>query len=399
VRLPKNWREKLRTVTAALINFAPLQKVRQLEKDREAGRTKRPGKAWTVEAWLMHWLDNIAAPSVRTKTLVGYETAIRRHLIPGLGKHRTDRLQPEYIETLYMNMRKKDLKPATIHQVHRTLRAALNEAVRRGQLTANPVLVAKAPRLIEEEIEPFTLPEAQQILQTALRQRNGLRFALALTMGLRQGEALGLQWRDVNLDTGTLTIRRAIQRHSWKHGCGGGCSGKRGADCPQRHGGGLAVVPTKSRSGRREVGIPSQLLPAFRQHQQTQQEERELAANVWEEGGWVFAQPNGRPIDARRDHGDWRKLLASAGVRLARLHDARHTAATMLLVLKVPTRAVMDVMGWSQPSMTTRYQHVPAEVRASIAEQVGSLLWHAERPVEGAIETASETTEPNEEVG
>jgi hypothetical protein len=85
VRLPKNWREKLRTVTAALINFAPLQKVRQLEKDREAGRTKRPGKAWTVEAWLMHWLDNIAAPSVRTKTLVGYETAIRRHLIPGLG--------------------------------------------------------------------------------------------------------------------------------------------------------------------------------------------------------------------------------------------------------------------------------------------------------------------------
>jgi hypothetical protein len=71
----------------------------------------------------------------------------------------------------------------------------------------------------------------------------------------------------------------------------------------------------------------------------------------------------------------------------------------MLLVLKVPTRAVMDVMGWSQPSMTTRYQHVPAEVRASIAEQVGSLLWHAERPVEGAIETASETTEPNEEVG
>lgn len=368
------------------------QKVRRLEKDREAGRLKRPGKAWTVEHWLTHWLDNVIAPSVRAKTLVGYRTAVRRHLIPGIGQHRINRLQPEHIEKLYALMRKNKLKPATVHQVHRTLRTALNEAVRRGQMIANPVLIAKAPRLVEEEIEPFTLPEAQRVLQTALAQRNGVRFALALTIGLRQGEALGLQWRDVDLRSGTLTIRRAIQRHSWKHGCGGACTGRRGADCPDRHGGGLATVPTKSRSGRRVVGIPSKLLPAFKAHQEAQKQEKEKATNLREEGDWVFAYPNGRPIDARIDHKEWHKLLTKAEVRKARLHDARHTAATMLLVLKVPTRAVMDVMGWSQPAMTTRYQHVPPEVRASIAEQVGSLMWQPEEAQKGATETTTETT-------
>ena len=358
-----------------------LKKIRDLEKDRDAGRMKRPGKAWTVEAWLTHWLDNIAAHSVRPKTLAGYQTAVRHHLIPGLGAHRTDRLQPEHLERLYAGMLAKGKKPATVHQVHRTLRAALNEAVRRGQLVRNPAQFAKAPRLVEDEIEPFTVGEARSVLEAARqRERNGARFALALTLGLRQGEALGLKWTDVDIEAGTLTVRRALQRHTWQHGCGGTCRGKRGADCPERFGGGLVVVETKSRAGRRIVGLPKPLALALESHRRKQDQERETAADLWHDEGWVFAQPNGRPTDPRADYSDWHELLREAGVRPARLHDARHTAATMLLVLRVPTRAVMDVMGWSQASMTTRYQHVPAEVVKSIADQVGSLLWEVSEP-------------------
>jgi integrase len=303
---------------------------------------------------------------------------VHRHLIPGIGAHRTDRLQPEHIEKLYAAMRAKKLKPGTVHHAHRTLRAALNEAVRRGQIVKNPVLVAKPPRLVEEEIEPFTVPEAQRILAATTIRRNGVRYAIALAIGLRQGEALGLQWRDVNEGAGTLTVRRALQRHTWQHGCGGTCRRKRGADCPERHSGGLAIVETKSRAGRRTVGVPSHLMDALTAHRARQDEERDTAGELWHDGGWVFAQPNGKPTDPRADYEDWRTLLRDAGVRPARLHDARHTAATMLLVLKVPTRAVMDVMGWSNASMTGRYQHVPAEVLTSIAEQVGGLLWSPE---------------------
>jgi integrase len=368
------------------------RKVRELEKDRDAGRVKRPGRAWTVEKWLTHWLDNIAAHNVRPKTYAGYQTAVKRHLIPGIGAHRTDRLQPEHLEKLYAAMRAKKLKPATVHQVHRTLRAALNEAMRRGQIVKNPALVAKAPRLVEEEIEPFTVEEAQRILQSTAVRRNGVRYALALALGLRQGEALGLQWRDVSSENGTLTIRRAIQRHTWRHGCGGTCGGKRGADCPQRRGGGLVVVDTKSRAGRRVMGVPPLLMRALLEHRRAQDKERELAAELWHEGDWVFAQPIGKPIDPRADYRDWCDLLKEAQVREARLHDARHTAATMLLVLKVPTRAVMDVMGWSQASMATRYQHVPIEVLNGIAKQVEGLLWMSAKD-EGEDSTPSKSAD------
>jgi integrase len=316
-----------------------LRKVRDLQRDREAGRLTRPGRAMTVEAWLSHWLDNIAGPSVRPKTLAGYRTAVRQHLIPGIGQHATDRLRPEHIEKRYAKLRAKGLKPATVHQVHRTLRTALNEAVRRGQIARNPATLAKAPRVTEEEIQPFTMTEAQRILAATAGRRNGVRFALALALGLRQGEALGLQWRDVDLDHGTLTIRRAIQRLVWQHGCGGTCDRKRGADCPTRHGGGLVVAETKSRSGRRVIGMPAELVAALQGHRAAQDAERELAADLWHDADWLFAQPTGKPVDPRADYAEWQALLKAAGVRPARLHDARHTAATMLLVLNVPTRA------------------------------------------------------------
>ncbi len=353
------------------------RKIRELEKDRDAGRARRPGRGMTVEAWLSHWLENIAAPNVRPKTYAGYQTAVRRHLIPGLGKHQIDRLEPEHIEKLWAKMRAKGLKPATVHQAHRTLRAALNEALRRGRIVKNPAVVAKAPRLVEEEVEPFTTEEAKRILAAAGSRRNGVRFALALALGIRQGEALGLQWRDLDTAASTISVRRAIQRHAWRHGCGGACGRKRGADCPARHGGGLVVVDTKSRAGRRTIGLPAPLLAWLKLHRFAQDQERETAADLWADDGWIFAQPTGRPTDPRADYEEWRDLLADAKVRAARLHDARHTAATMLLVLKVPTRAVMDVMGWSQASMAKRYQHVPTEVLTGIADLVGGLLWQA----------------------
>jgi len=131
----------------------------------------------------------------------------------------------------------------------------------------------------------------------------------------------------------------------------------------------------KSRAGRRVIDVPAPLLVQLRQHKEVQARERETAADLWQPGDWVFTQPNGRPVDPRQDHDDWKALLAAAGVRDARLHDARHTAATMLLVLNVPTRAVMDVMGWSQVSMANRYQHGPDELRRSIADRLGGLMW------------------------
>ena len=91
----------------------------------------------------------------------------------------------------------------------------------------------------------------------------------------------------------------------------------------------------------------------------------------------MFASPTGAPLNPRTDWTDWKKLLNRAGVRDGRLHDARHTAATVLLLLGVPERAVMGVMGWSNTAMAARYQHITATVQRDIAGRVGGLIWQA----------------------
>ncbi|WP_111768399.1 tyrosine-type recombinase/integrase [Nakamurella deserti] len=351
------------------------KKVRELERQRGDGSVRKSGSSWTVAAWLTHWLENIAAPFVRENTIAGYRVAVNVHLIPGVGRHRLERLQPEHLETLYVRMMRDGKSAATAHQAHRTLRTALNEAVRRGHLSRNPAVLAKAPRLVEHEMEPFTVEEVQLLLKTALTVRNGARWAVALALGLRQGEALGLQWSDVDLDSGSLMVRRARLRPRWGHGCGGTCGRKTGGQCPSRVAERSETSETKSRAGRRAVGLPGQLVHLLREHRVAQERERLVAAQLWVDGDWVFATPTGAPINPRTDYTDWKRLLLAAGVRDARLHDARHTAATVLLILGVPERAVMGIMGWSHSAMAARYQHVTTAIQRDIADRVGGLIW------------------------
>ncbi|GKQ37779.1 hypothetical protein ALMP_43150 [Streptomyces sp. A012304] len=176
--------------------------VRELEKQRNAKTVRKPGRAWTVKAWLTHWIEHVAPLAVNDNTMVGYRVAVRKHLIPGLGAHRLDRLKPEHIEVFYAKMQANGSKPATAHQVHRTFRTALNEAVRRGHLGRNPVQLAKAPKTGEYEVEPYSVQEVQRLLRAADRHRNSARWAVALALGLRQGEVLGLTWNDVDLEGG-----------------------------------------------------------------------------------------------------------------------------------------------------------------------------------------------------
>jgi integrase len=125
-----------------------------------------------VKTWLAHWVENIAEPVVSVNTIAGYRVAVRVHLTPGLGAHRLDKLEPEHIETFYATMKAKGSKPATVHQVHRTLRAALNEALRRKHLSSNPAKLAKAPQLHEEEIEPYGAEEIARLLEAAAQRRH-----------------------------------------------------------------------------------------------------------------------------------------------------------------------------------------------------------------------------------
>lgn len=357
---------------------AVTRKVRELEKSRDAGAVAQPGQKWTVGQWLTHWLETVAAPpAISTNAHDAYSTAIRIHLVPGIGAHKLDKLQPEHLERLYQKMMRSGAAPGTAHQVHRTIRTALNEAVRRRHTTTNPALLAKAPRVRTTEVEPYTVDEVSRILKAASAERNGARWAVALALGLRQGEALGLRWQDVDLMDGFIVVRRNRLRPRWAHGCGETCERKQAGRCPQRRALRPETAETKSEAGRRGIGLPDPLVKLLREHANEQHEESARAAELWVNTDYVFTTEVGTVLHPRTDNKSWKQLLVAAGVPERRLHDARHTAATVLLLLGVTERAVMGVMGWSNTSMAARYQHLTSTVRQDVAARVGGLLWQA----------------------
>jgi hypothetical protein len=275
----------------------------------------------------VHWLENIARPTLKYKAYRAYRTAVHRHLIPGLGKHRMDqRLKPEHFERLYASIIRVGGKSGTAHQVHRTARTAFGEAQRREVITRNPVALVKAPRMSEEEIEPFDVDEIQRLIKAALGRRNGVRFVLALALRTRQGETIGLKWSRLNDRTRTLTIASQLQRQTWEHGCDDPhtCSTQQhkvkpcpanctrhkrpcpppcqpdctshARRCSARRGGGLVEVEVKWRAGRRGIVLPDQIYTLLLQHRAAQERERERAADLWADEGWMFVQPQ-RPAD------------------------------------------------------------------------------------------------------
>ncbi|TDB79024.1 site-specific integrase [Actinomadura sp. KC216] len=365
-----------------------VEEVRRLERERDAGSARQPGKPWTVEKWLWHWVENIAKPTVSENTYDGYEVAVRVHLVPGVGKHRLDRLQPEHLESLYRRMQANgERKAGTAHQAHRTARTALGEAVRRGYAAKNAAALAKPPRMEEDEseVEPYSVEEVQCLLLAANKRRNSARWMLALALGLRQGETLGLRWPDVDLDNEYLKLRRNRLRPRYKHGCQEAAPcGRKAGYCPDRVQVRRETKNTKSRAGRRAVPLPGPLVSMLRAHREAQARERKAAGDLWVESDYVFTKRLGGPLSPNTDYHDWKRLLEDAGVRSARLHDARHTAATVLMLLGVPDRVIDQIMGWepgTSASMRARYLHVPDAMLKDVARKIADAIWGPQETV------------------
>ncbi|MEU4065933.1 tyrosine-type recombinase/integrase [Streptomyces wedmorensis] len=358
-----------------------VDEVRRLEKQRDEGSARQPGKPWTVEKWLAHWIENIAKPVVSENTYDGYEVAVRVHLIPGIGKHRIDRLEPEHLESLYGRMQKAGSKAGTAHQAHRTARTALGEAVRRGHTAKNAAALAKPPRMEEgeSEVEPYSVEEIQRLLLEVNKRRNSARWMLALALGLRQGETLGLRWEDVDLGNEYLKLRRNRLRPKYAHGCTESAPcGRKAGYCPDRVQTRRETKNTKSRAGRRAVPLPGPLVTMLRAHREAQARERKHAGDLWTESAYVFTKALGGPLSPNTDYHDWKRLLEDAAVRDGRLHDARHTAGTVLMLLSVPDRVIDQIMGWEPGGaarMRARYLHVPDHLLKEVARKIGAAIW------------------------
>jgi integrase len=335
--------------------------IRRLIEAHRQGQLVTTG-GMTVGEWLGTYMEQVARPKVRPRTLDRYRSDIERHIIPAIGRYRLDKLRPAHLVTLYNAKAAEGLSGASLRHMHAVIRRALNVAVRWQLLAVNPALLVDAPRAAQHEVIPLTAVQARQLIAAAADDRMQARWLVGLALGLRQGEALGLWWEDIDLDARLLRIRRGLQR---------------------QRGSGLVFIEPKTARSKRTIPLPAPLATALIQHQARQDKERLTAGELWQGSPCAFTTPIGTPIEPRNDFREFRKLLARAGLPPVRLHDLRHTAASLLLAQNVPARVVMEILGHSQIALTMNtYSHVAPEISRAAADRMARMLWQDDTEAE-----------------
>jgi integrase len=313
--------------------------------------TERPP---TLAEWLAIYLREVAPSRVRPNTLHSYQQHIDAHIVPALGRHRIDKLRPQHIAAFY---REKSgvLAPSSVRRIHAVLRRALTVALRWGLISVNPALMVDPPSVPRHEIQPYTIDEARRLLEHVRGERLEARWLVGLSLGLRQGETLGLQWPDVDFEHKRLHVRRALRRQ------------------PD---GTLALVETKTSGSTRSIPMPGPVVEALRKHRDRQDEECVAIGDLWHDSDLVFTTTVGTPIHPRNDYRSFQRIIKNADLRRVRLHDLRHTAASILLAQGVPARVVMEILGHSQISVTMNtYTHVDDTLTRVAASRMEEALW------------------------
>jgi integrase len=311
------------------------------------------GERQTVGQFLADWLENWAKPSIRPKTFVSYSDTVRLHLVPAIGRIPLAKLTPQHVQALLNDAVRSGLSPRTAAYVRSILGIALARALKLGLVARNVVELVDRPRIVRHEIRPLDGDQARALLAAAQQHRLGALFSVALALGLRKGEALGLRWQDVDFDGGTLAISGALQRI----------------------GGKLIRTETKNNSSRRMLRLPDAIVTALRAHRVRQMEERLAAGDRWQDSGYVFTTRLGGPLDPRNVLRHFSSVLTMAAIAHMRFHDLRHSCATLLLAQGVPARVVQDILGHSAIRVTMdTYSHVLPSMREDAAQAMDAIL-------------------------
>ena len=243
----------------------------------------------TVAEYLDGWLKDAAAPRLRPRTLIGYSQTVNTHLKPALGHIELRTLMPQHIQSMIGSKVTAGLSPRTIRGIRAVLRSALSDAVKWRTLTFNAAKAVSLPRTQRVETRVFTPEQARVFVAAAEADRLGPLFLVALAVGLRLGEALGLRWKDVNLERRELHVRQALQR-----------VGKE-----------LRFVEPKSEQSRRTISIPD-FAAVLKRHRTTQLEQRLKAGSRWTDSGLVFTSTIGTPLDERNVRRAFNAILKAA---------------------------------------------------------------------------------------
>ena len=311
-----------------------------------------PTRSMKLAEWLPYWLDNIVRPRRKRTTAAKYEVHVRLYLVPMIGSKRLESLSVADVRRFLVELEQKS-SAATAKESHRVLRTALTAACREELITRNVATLVEPPTVADRDLDPWSLDETLDFLAAARKDPLYAAFVLAIALGFRRGEIVGLRWENVDLDRREIRVR--TQR--------------------QRVGGEVYEDDPKGRRRKQTLPLPGICVAPLRWQRLKQAAARELAGEKWEETGYVFTTRTGKPIEPRNLYRSFTRVAKNAGLRVIRLHDARHGTATLLTAAGVPPRVVMEILGHSQIAVTMNvYAHVVQDTQRDAISHMDRLL-------------------------
>ncbi|MCO5970213.1 site-specific integrase [Actinoallomurus sp. WRP6H-15] len=298
-------------------------------------------------------------PAKRWNTYKKYEQTVRLYLKPGLGSQRLERLRVAKVQSFLNAQISAGHSVAKVHIMRMVLGAALTRAMREELITVNVARLTTLPAPPAKKVKPWTADEARAFLAAARNEPLYPAFVLLLVYGLRRGEVLGLGWDDVDLDQDVIGVRWQLQRVD----------------------GALIRTEVKTEAGKRDLPMLPIIRDAFVELAERQMFARRRAGADWQETGLVFTTKTGRPIEPRNLARAFERVTAKAGLRRIRLHDLRHTTASLLKRLGVPPSDAKEILGHARISVTLEiYTHGDnASHREGLGRVAGELFGDSER--------------------
>ena len=320
---------------------------------RDAGLSL-PSRGATVEHFLTRWLENVRS-SIRPRTYEKFESVVRLHIVPDLGKFRLEKLTPDAVYALLNRKLAAGSSPQSVRHIRMVLGLALKQAVSWNLLIRNVAAMTKGPKVERAAIHPMSQDATRTFLASVRSKRLGSLYEVAFTLAMRRGEICGLRWDDVNLEKRELHVRKSLQRV----------------------GGRLQLLELKTKSSIRTITLPERAIVALKRQRVRQMEERLAAGADWQGNpdSLVFTSRRGTPVEPRNVYRQFQVLLEKAGLPIARFHDIRHTAATMLFENGASAKQVQALLGHSRVGTTLdTYTHVTPATLDDTAARIDSIL-------------------------
>ena len=339
-----------------------VEKMQTALSEVREGTYSEPTKE-TVEAWLNKWIEG-RKPHITYNTYIAYYRVINCHINPAIGKVKLKDLKARDIQSLinekFENGRrdgKGGLSPRMVKYINQTLRTALEQAIKERIIKFNPTDGVELPKSRTEEMQTLSRQEIGKLLKAAEGTQNYNAYMLALGTGLRRGEVLGLQWKDIDFKEKSLTVRRQLTstENGVKHD-----------------------LPLKTEKAKRTIFLSDEVIEALKNQKKQQNEHRLLLGEDYQDHDLVFCKADGSPISPRVFLEHFEKHLKDAEVKHIRFHDLRHTFATLSLESGVELKTVSEMLGHSTISITGDiYSHVTDKMRMKAADTMSGILQEA----------------------